>query len=235
MAAPDDEGSPDLLGEQRLEREARVLEVARELIAELGYDGVTMRHLARESRVSVPTLYKHFGDKSALLVRAVGSQFGELLSRVDHAKAERGVELLLAIPDWAGRAIVRSPRYSRSVISVFVASGQIQEVTETVLGALAEEFERALRRIAEDGELEAWVDTATLAERLATQHVMTCLQWASGDLASRSLAPCLVYGVCMTALGAVRGGARHQLAARAREVQADARAQSPRVRRPARR
>ena len=47
----------DLVTKQREERKRRILEVARQLIAKHGYDGVTMRDLAEKSLVSVPTLY----------------------------------------------------------------------------------------------------------------------------------------------------------------------------------
>jgi len=227
---PSVETPPSLIGEKRRERKERALAAARELIAELGYEGVTMRRLARESRVSVPTLYKLFGDKHALLVRAVGTQLARLLSHAGHASSESGVARLMAVPERAGHAILRAPRYSRSVISVFVASGQLQDVTRGVFATLADEFGRALERIRQDGEMLAWVEASTLAERMATQHVMTCVQWASGELPSRCLTPALVFGVCMLTLGGVQGKAHRQLMRRARQVQADARTRHTRVR-----
>ncbi len=69
----------DLVAKQREERKRRILDVARKLIAEKGYDGVTMRELADLSLVSVPTLYNLFGGKNELLFAAVESYFAELL------------------------------------------------------------------------------------------------------------------------------------------------------------
>lgn len=214
---------PDLRAEQRAEREARILEAARGLIAEAGYEGVTIRELARRSRVSVPTLYNLFGDKDALLVRAVGDQLGEFLERVRPARDARGVERLLAIPEMAGRAMRREARYSRAVISVFVGSGRIGHVMETVSAALTAELAGALADMARESGLEPWVDARALAERLVSHHVMVCMQWAGGQIPSRALEATLVYGLCMAVAGAARGEDRRRLLARAREVQGLAR------------
>jgi AcrR family transcriptional regulator len=218
---------PGLRAEQRAEREARVLETARALIAEAGYEGVTMRDLARRSRVSVPTLYKLFGDKDALLVRAVGAQLSEFLETADRGRAARGVERLLAVPSRAARAMLRAPRYSRAVVSVFVGPGRIGHVLETVSAAIAAELEKALARMAEEGALVPWAEPRAVAERLATHHVMVCMQWAGAQIPSRALEATLVYGLCLTAGGAARGEAARRLAARAREVQDAARGAPP--------
>ena len=69
-----------LLEDQKAERRARILASARRLIAERGFDGLTMRDLAAASRVSVPTLYNLFGGKQALLL-------GELESDAEHPAA----------------------------------------------------------------------------------------------------------------------------------------------------
>jgi len=66
--------------EQKLERRARILAAARELIAQRGYEALSMRELAAHCRVSVPTLYNQFGGKQALLAAAVESHFAGLLA-----------------------------------------------------------------------------------------------------------------------------------------------------------
>jgi len=45
----------------------RILEAARELFAELGYEAVTMRGIAERIEYSPTTIYLHFSDKAALL------------------------------------------------------------------------------------------------------------------------------------------------------------------------
>ena len=56
-----------LFEEHKAERRERILIAARKLVGEGGYDGLTMRDLARAARVSVPTLYNLFGSKDQLV------------------------------------------------------------------------------------------------------------------------------------------------------------------------
>ena len=60
-----------LMDEQMRERRGRILEAARELLAERGYAAVTVRELAERCGVSVPTLYNRFESKDALIAEAV--------------------------------------------------------------------------------------------------------------------------------------------------------------------
>ena len=78
----------DLVTKQREERKERILEVARRLIADLGYEGITMRELADESLVSVPTLYNLFGGKNELLFAAVESHIDGLLYLAGESASE---------------------------------------------------------------------------------------------------------------------------------------------------
>ena len=57
------------LARQMAERRQRILAAAREIIAGRGYEALTMRELARASRVTVPTLYNLIGGKQAVLGR----------------------------------------------------------------------------------------------------------------------------------------------------------------------
>ena len=53
--------------ERQIRRREDILTAARKLITELGYDGVTMRQLAKESGVAPKTLYHQFQNKEKLL------------------------------------------------------------------------------------------------------------------------------------------------------------------------
>ncbi|MCG8589601.1 MAG: TetR/AcrR family transcriptional regulator [Proteobacteria bacterium] len=212
----------DLLAEQRRERKRRVLDTARRLIEERGYEAVSMRELARESRVSVPTLYKLFGDKNALLLRAVESQFVALLNLIDRAHMEDGLELLLALPEGCAREILRTRKYSRSVIGVFAGSGQVPGVSDVVARALSKEFQVALEKMQAANQLQPWVDPRVLSERLATHQTMVCLEWAGGHLTSEGLRAAMDYGACMMLMGVTRGAATETVKRRAREAQSAA-------------
>ena len=53
----------------------RILDAARELFADLGYEAVTMRKIAEKIEYSPTTIYLHFSDKDALLRELCSADF----------------------------------------------------------------------------------------------------------------------------------------------------------------
>jgi AcrR family transcriptional regulator len=50
---------------------AAILDAAAEVLAEVGLQGLQLREVAARARVSLSTVYKHFGSRDALVVRAM--------------------------------------------------------------------------------------------------------------------------------------------------------------------
>jgi AcrR family transcriptional regulator len=114
-----------LFEEHKAERRARILKAARELIAERGYDGLTMRDLAAASRVSVPTLYNLFGGKQAILLGELESTFEAVVAGI--ARVQTGTVVDRARATWeAGNAdLLTVPRYSRELILLSLTAPDI--------------------------------------------------------------------------------------------------------------
>lgn len=76
-----------------------ILEAAKRLFVEQGYEGVSMDQIAAEAGVSKLTIYSHYGDKETLFSEAIASKCEEQLANglfaFDHDKPLR--ELLLEI------------------------------------------------------------------------------------------------------------------------------------------
>ena len=65
---------------ERQELRTRILDAARELFVEEGYEAVTMRKIADRIEYSPTAIYFHFRDKQALLRELVDADFGSLAS-----------------------------------------------------------------------------------------------------------------------------------------------------------
>jgi len=61
------------------ERQTQIMESALELIAEKGIQGLTIKNLSKKIGVSEPAIYRHFENKSAILV-AILNNFKEMSS-----------------------------------------------------------------------------------------------------------------------------------------------------------
>lgn len=62
------------------------------LFAERGYPYVSVADIARQARVSAPTLYRHFADKGTLLLAAVQTRVDELEANTDGAALESSAD-----------------------------------------------------------------------------------------------------------------------------------------------
>ncbi len=63
-----------------LEKHHDILQSARTLFLELGYDGSTMEHIAKHAGVSKLTVYKHFHDKESLFTHVIQQVCDEYVS-----------------------------------------------------------------------------------------------------------------------------------------------------------
>lgn len=71
-------GTAERRERERHELKTRILDAARELFAEEGYDAVTMRRIAEKIEYSPTAIYFHFRDKHALMQELCDEDFGSL-------------------------------------------------------------------------------------------------------------------------------------------------------------
>jgi AcrR family transcriptional regulator len=210
----------DLVTQQLHERRGRILEAARELIAERGYQALTMRDLAARCRVSVPTLYNQFGSKNALMGAAIELHFTGLLANNRAADASTGCDQLIAIVRICSQDMTRLPDYHRALLGAFMEirdTAQIQGVLTADLGA---EIERALEAMRSRRQLASWVDPGVLAAQITRACVASSVGWALGELDDTALEAAMLHSACSLTLSVARGAARDALESEVRSAQA---------------
>jgi AcrR family transcriptional regulator len=209
-----------LFDEHKAERRARILRAARQLIAERGYDGLTMRDLAQASRVSVPTLYNLFGGKQALLLGELEVTFARVLAGSESVKTGSAVARALATCDAGNNDLLAVPRYSRELILLFLTA----EDTVAVRRTAAEQYARLMAGILRDGqaagEIAAWVDPLPLSRRMFQHYTMAMIEWARGELDTDEFRAVTRYGMCLMLLGVAVGAAGRRLKKELQTLQA---------------
>lgn len=76
----------------------RILKIATKVFAERGYDGTTMRLIAKRAKCNVALAYHHFGSKTALYEEIVGSyasSFAGVLRALDTPEGSNRIEAFL--------------------------------------------------------------------------------------------------------------------------------------------
>ncbi len=77
------------------ERRQQLLDVARSLFAEKGFDGASIEEIAHRASVSKPVVYEHFGGKEGVYAVVVDREMHYLLSSMTTALAEEAHPRLL--------------------------------------------------------------------------------------------------------------------------------------------
>ena len=209
----------DLVSKQREERKQRILDVGRRLIAAHGFDGVTMRELAEESLVSVPTLYNLFGGKNELLSSVVESYFEKLMGSALRRPTGEGLPRIFAVCRLLSVHLPQNAQYARSLMTFSLAGSDSSPVLEFVARELAGEFGLALEQMQTRRQLVAWVDREALAERLASLLLMITFEWGNQHLTDEALEAAMLFGAASMLLGFSRGKAASELESAAREHQ----------------
>jgi AcrR family transcriptional regulator len=204
------------------ERRERILAAAREIIATSGYAGLSMRDLARQSRVTVPTIYNLVGSKDEVLFAAVEEQTARFVAGIEETQGASPVELILSVHESCVRELLRLPRYYRSFLMLLVTSEAAGRIRARVAEALAGELARGIEALSRAGVLADWVEPKALGPLLQRNLNVASLQWASGELADARLRSVVLYGACCILAGVSVGASRDELTRRAAELQSGA-------------
>jgi AcrR family transcriptional regulator len=132
------------------ERREQLIDIARTLFAQRGFDGASVEEIAARAAVSKPVVYEHFGGKEGVYAVVVDREVRQLLDMMRAALTEGSPRVLLeraalALLDYIEqssdgfRILVRdSPLGSATGSYVSIMS----DIASRVEGILGEEFKR---------------------------------------------------------------------------------------------
>lgn len=197
-----------LLDEYRTLRRSQILAAARQMIAERGYEAVTIRELASACGVSVPTLYNQFGGKDRLLAEAIEEHF-RVRHRTDaFQRARPGLERLLTLVDQSAQQLLDDTAYAQRLVAAFSALRSTTEVQQRLAGALVEVLMVELTVMKARRQILAWVDLSHLAGQLVSANIGIAVQWSAGYLEGAELRAAMRYAMGLVLLGVLRGASR---------------------------
>jgi AcrR family transcriptional regulator len=204
----------------KAERRERITSAARKLIAERGYDGLTMRDLARAARVSVPTLYNLFGSKDAIIVAELQAIAGSIAAALPpvgtvgsfFARGMAGFETGMTI-------IEREPEFFRAAIQMFLTSPATDEVRRRVDNAFIAIMQGNLEAAKRAGQLVEWADPAIVARHMHAHHMATFLAWGLGQGDFATFRDSALSGICHLLAGITCGAFHDEVVGRLRMVQ----------------
>ncbi|HEX5063078.1 MAG TPA: TetR/AcrR family transcriptional regulator [Kofleriaceae bacterium] len=193
-----------LLDEHKAERRARIGKVARQLVVERGYAGLTMRELAQKARVAVPTLYNLFGSKDAILVAELAESARVLAASLPPIGDSFFARAMVGF-DAGTRAIEESPEFYRECMNMFLTSPETAEMRRRVEDAHIAVMTANLRAAKAAGQLADWATPEIVARHMFAQYMATLIAWGVGEIDLPTFRIAALSGVCHLLAGAARG------------------------------
>ncbi len=173
------------------QRREQILSAARELIASKGYDGLTMRDLARASGVSDATLYNLFTTKDRLVMTAVADLLEGIAQSVQKLDKVRGLAAIVRYSDAISEQIQQRPAYAQAMSRALFQSEPQSRIVDVLLDSNRRFLSKELYGAKREGELRAGVDVTSSATILSGHTWGVLLMWNKGllslDLLSKML------------------------------------------------
>ena len=127
------------------ERRQQLLDVARSLFAEKGFDGASVEEIANRANVSKPVVYEHFGGKEGVYAVVVDREMHYLLGSMSSALAEDAHPRLLL--ERAAIALLDYVQGSADGFRILVRASPVASATGTfssLLNDIASQVENIL-------------------------------------------------------------------------------------------
>jgi AcrR family transcriptional regulator len=180
-------------------RETAILQVTLELLAESGYDQLTIDAVAARTRCSKATIYRRWPGKAALVITAVRRHAGQSVTAVPDTGSLRS-DLLAALQ--AMRSSL-SGQDAAIILGLLVAMHRDPEladvVRQQVVLAKREVFDAVIARAAARGDVSSAADSALLAE--ISSAVLFSRLLVTGEPLDDAFTQHLVDAVLLPALG----------------------------------
>lgn len=184
--SPSPDSARKLTPRQR-ERRDRILSSARALLAEQGYDAVTMRAIALASGAVEKTLFNIFGNKDRLMAAAAFERSVGVFDHAGERSAEPGWPRLMALCDVVAEVTLEAPEMARGlavpVLEHFELVG-LDRLYDRYVG-------EALAAMVEAGQLAPGTPRAPLTHIIQLGVVSSVVFWAKDELKDAGLRPFL--------------------------------------------
>jgi AcrR family transcriptional regulator len=136
------------------EREAELYEAVLDLLREVGYDALTMDAVAARTRSSKATLYRQWGGKAELVVRAIRRGKPDKLAEIDTGTLRGDLHAMVAQEDDC--TMERNSALMRGVAMAIHNDPDLRQAfREQLIEPEIEEFRRLLQRAVDRGEIRS--------------------------------------------------------------------------------
>lgn len=173
------------LTENQIRRRAVVLSTAREMLAKVGYEELSMRDLAKKSGVALKTLYHYYENKEYLISTAVNQRWVDIHRGIQREEGVRGIQRLLFIIETIASLTIKEKIYARATLSINPSGGYM--IGHPWNDIRDQTYRVALEEINEDKFFQSWVKVDLLTSIMVRTMGLATSHWAVGAIPDKAL------------------------------------------------
>ena len=203
---------------RQLQRQSNILATVRSMLEEVGYEGMTIRGLAKRAGVAQGTLYNLYGGKDGLVLAAVDDLMSQLTGAAVREAPSEGIDAIFAMSGIIGAQIEATPGYADAMTRILFHVGQDDPLVD-VLFARSYPFLKSQLEVArKNGEVRPDIDTGLVARHLAGQQWGVVLLWMMGMIPLQDNGRERRRSELMTLIGIATDSGRKRLEAKLAEL-----------------
>lgn len=201
---------PKYASSKMANRRERVLEEARALVAEVGYESMTTRQLAERAGVSPATLFNIFGNKENLVVTAVGAHLTGYFET--ETKLSASIDDFFAMVNTMPTEILRAPEYAKAMVAIFFSPKTHNSVRDTLREISQRQQLPLLKALHAKKQLNRWATPELASDQLTNAFYSDLHDWAIERISDREMKRRLKISALSILKAAIVGPALQDLA-----------------------
>lgn len=193
-----------------IERRKRLLREARQMIAEDGLEGFSVRQLCRRAGVAQRTLYNAFQNKDRVIALAIREAYDDFNKNVRYRTDANTLAGVLDRTIAINRRNFKVRNYTKAVVSIYFGPGTPRDVWETLRDMSVNAIHEWLMIMQARNELRSWVHAYHFATAMANVQYSVINDWCLDRLSDEEYLPRLAESMLLLLIGAVQGKVRDE-------------------------
>lgn len=163
-------------------RRVRILASARETLSREGFEALTVRDLAKQAGVTVPTIYNLIGNKTAILRRLIEDMVLRCEDVLESSNAQDPLGMAESVVTSLAGLFVEDEDFCRAALlaGLHIAADDSDTTPSGLLERSAQIAMEICHEARAQGLLMGAIDTTTLGERAFDSYRIAVFDWLNG-------------------------------------------------------
>lgn len=193
------------------DRERRILNVMRDLLADVGYEALKMSDVAKRAGVARATLYNAYGNKEHLALLAIEDSLEQIRATVEKKEPAEGLEAVLVRGEANTKQMLSVPEYTREMARLMFRADRNHPIVDTLFVSDRSRVIRDIEDAQKLGQLRDDFTAEQISDRIRAQSWGTILEWSLGTTTNEDLEVNSYLGLLLILHSVAKGSAKATL------------------------